>query len=58
MPYSAQDNRTIYQLFAQKVIPRVYIIDKEGFIRYIFMDTPLATYDDLRKAVMELWEEK
>ena len=31
-----------------------YIIDKEGFIRYIFMDTPLATYDDLRKAVMEL----
>ena len=54
MPYSAQDNRTIYQLFAQKVIPRVYIIDKEGFIRYIFMDTPLATYDDLRKAVMEL----
>ena len=56
MPYSAQDNRTIYQLFAQKVIPRVYVVDKEGFIRYVFMDSPLATYDDLLKAVIELCE--
>lgn len=54
MPYSAQDNRTVYQLFARQVIPRIYIIDKEGLIRYIFTDNPLATYTDLVHAVDRL----
>lgn len=54
MPYSAQDNRTVYQLFARQVIPRIYIIDKEGIIRYVFTDSPLATYADLVDAVAAL----
>lgn len=32
LPYSAQTDRTIYNLFAQTGIPRVYIINKEGVI--------------------------
>lgn len=51
MPYSAQDDTTIYQLFARQRIPRIYVIDAEGVITHIFTDNPLASLDDLVKAV-------
>lgn len=47
IPYSAQADRTVYQLFARQIIPRIYVVDKAGIIRYIFTDSPLATYTDL-----------
>ena len=53
MPYSAQANRNIYELFATSRIPRVYISDSEGIIRYIFTDNPVPTYEELTSALDE-----
>ena len=54
MPYSAQQSRLIYELFAQTRIPRIYINDENGVIRNIFTDDPVPTYDDLKTALDEL----
>ena len=53
MPYSAQNDRKIYEKFAQTRIPRVYINEKGGIIRYIFTDDPNPSYDDLKSALEE-----
>lgn len=46
MPYSAQTDRRIYELFAQTRVPRIYIC-KNGLIRAVFTDNPNPTYEDL-----------
>lgn len=55
MPYSAQDDRTLYNRFAKSGIPRIYITDHTGIIRRIFTDNPLATYEELTEAVKALY---
>ena len=54
MPYSAQKDRKVYNKFASSRIPRVYICDKDGIIRYIFTDDPIPTYDDLMYSIESL----
>ncbi len=54
MPYSAQENRSVYEKFANTRIPRVYINDRDGIIRYIYTDDPVPTYDDLKSALDSL----
>lgn len=54
MPYSAQQDRTVYQLFASHTIPRIYVVDGEGVVRAVFTDNPLAGYEDLVEAVARL----
>ena len=54
MPYSAQNDRKVYNLFASSRIPRIYISDENGIVRYIFTDDPVASYDDLKSAVESL----
>ena len=54
MPYSAQKDRHVYSKFASEAIPRVYICDKDGIIRYIFTDDPIPTYDDLMYSLESL----
>lgn len=54
MPYSAQSDRKVYNLFAQTRIPRVYLIDKDGIIIYIFTDDPIPDYDVLNNSLAEL----
>ena len=54
MPYSAQENRHVYNKFASTRIPRVYICDKDGIIRYIFTDDPIPAYDDLISSLESL----
>ena len=51
MPYSAQTDRVVYNKFASTRIPRVYICDKDGIIRYVFTDDPIPTYDDLMSSL-------
>jgi thiol-disulfide isomerase/thioredoxin len=46
MPFSAQSDRKVYELFAKTRVPRIYIC-REGLIRSIFTDTPLPTAKDL-----------
>ena len=54
MPYSAQRDRKVYSKFAGSRIPRVYICDKDGIIRYIFTDDPIPTYNDLMSSLESL----
>ena len=51
LPYSAQNDRKVYERFAQTRIPRIYICEKGGIIRYIFTDDPVPTYDLLKSSL-------
>lgn len=51
MPYSPQDNREVYSLFAPSVIPRVYVSDRYGIIRDIFTDSPVASFNTLESSI-------
>lgn len=52
MPYSAQADRKIYELFAKTRVPRVYIC-KNGVIKAIFTDQPYNPNYDTIKASLE-----
>ena len=52
MPYSAQDDRKVYELFAKTRVPRVYVC-KNGVIKAIFTDQPENPNDDTIKAAIE-----
>ena len=55
MPYSAQTDRKVYELFAQTRVPRVYICN-DGVIKHIFTDTPAPpSYEDIKTAIEELF---
>ena len=54
IPYSAQTDKTVYNMFASSRIPRIYISDEKGTVRYIFTDDPVASYDDLKSSVESL----
>ena len=54
MPYSAQLTRKVYNKFASSRIPRVYISDKDGIIRYIYTDNPIPTYGELKSCLESL----
>ena len=54
MPYSAQESRDVYEKFARERIPRVYICEKGGIIRYIFTDDPNPSYDDIESSLESL----
>lgn len=51
MPYSVQKTRKVYEKFARSAIPRIYINDKNGVIRYIYIDESLPLYSQLDYAV-------
>lgn len=50
MPYSAQTDRSIYEMFARTVVPRVYIC-RGGVIKIIFTDDPNPDYDALKSGI-------
>lgn len=54
LPYSAQNDRKVYELFASSRIPRIYISDENGTVRYIFTDDPVPSYNDLKSAIESL----
>ncbi len=51
MPYSVQNDREVYEKFVKTGIPRIYINDKDGIIRYVFTDNPVPEYDELKSAL-------
>ncbi len=54
LPYSPQTDRRVYSLFAKRTIPRVYISDKTGRVRTVFVEK--ASYKKLRAAINESME--
>lgn len=47
IPYSAQNDRRIYELFATSIIPRIYIADKNSKVIATFDDTNAPTAEQL-----------
>ena len=54
MPFSAQEDRRIYELFAASRVPRVYICS-DGIIKSVFTDSPTPSYEDLSAAISDHW---
>lgn len=54
LPYSAQEDRTVYELFAQTGVPRIYIVDEEGIVRFLFTDESLPELQELEDALYRL----
>lgn len=54
MPYSAQTDSRVYELFARRGVPRIYVSDATGVVRHIFTDDPLATVEELFAAVADV----
>ena len=48
---AAQNDDAVFSLFASHTIPRILITDKEGIIRAVYTDDPLATYQELAKDI-------
>lgn len=53
MPFSAQEDRELYEKFASTRIPRIYI-NKNGIIRHIYTDDPVPGYNDLKNSLESL----
>lgn len=47
LPWSAQEDRSIYSLFATYGVPRIYISDRNLTIYSVYDDDPLATRSQL-----------
>lgn len=54
LPYSAQEGREVFLLFASSTIPRIYITDKSGVIKAAHDDSPLATEAQLEEEIEAL----
>ena len=51
MPFSAQENRDVYSLFAPSVSPRVYVANREGVITAGYGDTDMPSLSTLVKDI-------
>lgn len=50
LPYSPQQDRVIYNLFATSRVPRVYVC-KDGKITSCYKDDPIPSYEDLNSDI-------
>lgn len=51
VPWSAQENRNIYNLFASSIIPRIYIADPSGLITASYDDSDMPDVEVLVNAI-------
>lgn len=51
MPFSGQNDKKIYNLFATSVIPRVYICNKQLIVKFKYTDNPTPTFIRLKAAL-------
>lgn len=56
MPYSAQTDKRVFNLFAATRIPRVYVTDKNGKVRKVFVEK--VNKRKLNNAILSLCNEK
>lgn len=47
LPYSAQTDRRVYNLFASSIIPRIYILSPQLIITRCWSDNPLPTAEEI-----------
>jgi peroxiredoxin len=53
IPYSAQSDRSVYSMFATQGIPRIYIADPSGNIRFVSSDTDMPDAATLIGAIKQ-----
>ena len=53
LPFSPQDTKEVYSLFAPSVIPRIYITNPEGIITFTFDDSHLPSLSSLQEAITQ-----
>ena len=51
LPYSAQDDTRIYNLFASSIIPRIYILSSYLVITGCWNDNPMPSADEIMQAL-------
>ena len=51
LPFSAQEDRSVYALFASERIPRIYITETGGTVAACFDDNPCPDYADLARVL-------
>lgn len=51
MPYSSQDDRRVFNLFAHSGVPRVYVSDPNGVVRHVFRSAAPPTLGDLQESI-------
>lgn len=51
LPYVGTKDRFVYNLFANSIIPRIYITDIKGRILQIFTDKSLASFTEICKSL-------
>lgn len=51
IPYSAQNDCNVYNLFASQGVPRIYIADPNGFITHTFTDSDMPSLQELRECI-------
>lgn len=56
LPYSAQEDRAVYSLFAYSGVPRVYVSGPDLRVFSVYDDDPVAAYDDLSGDIRTLLE--
>lgn len=57
IPYSAQDDRAVYEMFSTLGIPKIYISDMEMVVRYIHSDVDMPASDVLKYEINSLINE-
>lgn len=56
LPYSAQPDRRVYELFASTRIPRNYVINAQGKVTATYDDTNAPTAEELKTALQKALE--
>lgn len=54
LPVSPQDDRKVYSLFANGIVPRIYITDRNGRVRFMFDDNPVPSFEEMNFCIESL----
>lgn len=52
VPYAAPESRDVYNLFANRGVPRVYVADEAGVVIRVYKDDSLPTEADLKQCIL------
>ena len=55
-PVGIDPKREIYNLYASKYVPRSFIIDKQGFIRHIYVEYELSELNSIISTIEQMLE--
>jgi peroxiredoxin len=54
LPYSPQSDRRVYELFAHRRVPCIYVSDRQGVVRYVFTDNPLPAFEEMSEILQDM----